>query len=54
MDEILDYVLLSMSENNLIVIGAGQKHLIGILTDAKVDPEKMVKAARNILNEMMI
>jgi predicted regulator of Ras-like GTPase activity (Roadblock/LC7/MglB family) len=54
MDEILDYALLSMSENRLVVISAGPKHLIGILTDAKVDPEKMVKTARTILNEVMV
>ena len=54
MDEILDYVLLNMSEKKLIVFGAGQKHLLGILTDAKVDPDKMTKLARAILTEMMV
>ena len=54
MDEILDFVLLSMSEKKLIVFGAGQKHLIGILTDAKADPEKMAKLARTILTEVMV
>jgi predicted regulator of Ras-like GTPase activity (Roadblock/LC7/MglB family) len=53
MDEILDYVLLNMSEKKLVVIGAGPKHLIGILTDGKVDPEMMVKTARNILSGLV-
>jgi predicted regulator of Ras-like GTPase activity (Roadblock/LC7/MglB family) len=52
MDEILDYVLLSMSEKKLIVIGAGQKHLLGILIDNKTDPEKMAREARAILSEL--
>lgn len=52
MDEILDYILLNMSENRLVVIGAGSKHLIGILTDGKVDPEIVVKNARKILSEV--
>ena len=54
MDEILDYVLLNMSEKKLIVFGAGQKHLLGILTDAKADPEKMTKLARAIMTEVMV
>ncbi len=53
MDEILDYVLLSMSERKLIVIGAGPKHLLGILTDNKADPDEMVKDAKAILNEFV-
>lgn len=52
MDEILDYVLLSMSEKKLIVMGAGQKHLLGILTDIRADPEKMARDARAILSEL--
>lgn len=53
MDEILDFVLLSMSERRLIVIGAGPKHLLGILTDIKANPNKMAKDARTILTEVM-
>ena len=53
MDEILDFVLLNMSERRLVVIGAGPKHLFGILTDLKADPNKMAKAARTILTEVM-
>jgi predicted regulator of Ras-like GTPase activity (Roadblock/LC7/MglB family) len=51
MDEVLDYVLLNMSEKELLVISAGPKHLIGILTDGKSDPEAMAKTARNILTQ---
>jgi predicted regulator of Ras-like GTPase activity (Roadblock/LC7/MglB family) len=54
MDEILDYVLLNMSEKKLVVIGAGPKHLIGILTDAKADPDKIAKTARKILTEVTV
>jgi hypothetical protein len=54
MDEILDYVLLSMSEKKLIVFGAGQKHLLGILTDGKADPDNITKLARAILTEVMV
>jgi predicted regulator of Ras-like GTPase activity (Roadblock/LC7/MglB family) len=54
MDEILDYVLLNMSERKLIVIGAGSKHLIGILIDSKADPNKTAKDARRILTEVMV
>lgn len=54
MDEILDYAVLSMSEHKLIVIGAGPKHLMGVLTDAKADPEKTAKLVRTILNETMV
>jgi predicted regulator of Ras-like GTPase activity (Roadblock/LC7/MglB family) len=54
MDEILDYVLLNMSERKLIVIGAGPKHLLGILTDSKADPNKTAKDARKILTEVMV
>jgi predicted regulator of Ras-like GTPase activity (Roadblock/LC7/MglB family) len=53
MDEILDYVSLNMSERKLIVIGAGPKHLLGILSDIKADPNKIAKDARTILNEVM-
>ena len=54
MDEILDYVLLNMSETKLIVIGAGPKHLLGILTDMKADPNKTARDARKILSEAMV
>jgi predicted regulator of Ras-like GTPase activity (Roadblock/LC7/MglB family) len=51
MDEILDHVILDMSEKKLVVIGAGPKHLIGILTDGKADTVSVVKTARKILSE---
>jgi predicted regulator of Ras-like GTPase activity (Roadblock/LC7/MglB family) len=54
MDEILNFVLLNMSEKKLIVVGAGPKHLIGILTDLTADPDKIAKIARTILNEVMV
>jgi predicted regulator of Ras-like GTPase activity (Roadblock/LC7/MglB family) len=54
MDEILDYVLLSMSEKKLIVIGAGPKHLLGILTDTEADPDQMAKVAKAVLTEVMV
>jgi predicted regulator of Ras-like GTPase activity (Roadblock/LC7/MglB family) len=53
MDEALDYVLLNMSEKKLVVLGAGPKHLIGILTDGKVDPETMARTARKILSQVV-
>ncbi len=54
MDEILEFVLLSMSEKKLIVFGAGQKHLLGILMDIKGDPELIAKEARAVLAEVMV
>ena len=53
MDEILDYVLLSMSEYKLVVLGAGPKHLIGILVKGKAEPEKIARTAKMILNEAL-
>jgi predicted regulator of Ras-like GTPase activity (Roadblock/LC7/MglB family) len=54
MDEILDFVVLSMSERKLVVIGAGPKHLLGVLTDMSAEPEKMAKTARAIMAEAMV
>jgi predicted regulator of Ras-like GTPase activity (Roadblock/LC7/MglB family) len=54
MDEILDFVLLDMSERKLIVVGAGPKHLLGILTDTAADHDKIAMAARKVLDEVMV
>ncbi|HEY3419911.1 MAG TPA: roadblock/LC7 domain-containing protein [Methanomassiliicoccales archaeon] len=54
MDEILDSVLLNMSERKLIVVGAGPKHLVGILTDTKADQDMIANAARTVLSEVMV
>jgi predicted regulator of Ras-like GTPase activity (Roadblock/LC7/MglB family) len=54
MDEILDFVLLRMSERDLIVLGAGPKHLLGILTDLNADPHRIAQEARTILTETLV
>lgn len=54
MDEILNFVFLNMSDKKLIVVGAGSKNLIGILTDSTADPDKIARTARTVLNEVMV
>ncbi len=49
MGDELSYIVLNLMDSKMVILGAGPKHLIGILVDPKGDPEKLATEAKAII-----
>jgi len=49
MNDDLQYVSLRFSEHNLIVVGLGPRHLLGLLVDGSADPEHTLEQVKPLL-----
>jgi predicted regulator of Ras-like GTPase activity (Roadblock/LC7/MglB family) len=49
MGDELSYIVLNLMDSKMVIMGAGPKHLIGILVDPKGDPEKLATEAKAII-----
>jgi predicted regulator of Ras-like GTPase activity (Roadblock/LC7/MglB family) len=49
MGDELNHIVLFLSDSRMVIIGAGPKHLIGILLDPRADPAKVAVEAKAII-----